>query len=184
MADGLDIRVRLDGFDRLVRSLNSVDVGQRTFLFLDAAGTLVRDEARIRTPVNSGLLRAQINYEVDQQSPPRWVDIGTRVHYAPYMEYGTGLVHDHPSWPKVRHIPFVNRDEKGQPVQGLFYWASRKGLGKGGAYRIAHAIAKRGGLRPRRFLRGSLEDLQGRIGQRWAEVRDGISRHIAGGGQA
>jgi len=184
VADGLSIQVRLDGFDRLVRSLNSVDVGQRTRLFLDGVGHLIVSEARLRAPVNVGLLRSSIFHEVDQQEPPRYVDVGSRVRYAPYMEYGTGTTHDHPSWPKVRHIPFVGRDEDGRPVAALFWYAKRKGLGFGGGYAIARAIAKRGGLMPRRFLRGSIEDLRGRIGERWVEVRDGISRHIAGGGQA
>ena len=71
MADGLDIRVRLDGFDRLVRSLDSVDVGQRTRLFLDGVGHLIVSEARLRSPVNVGLLRSSIFHEVDQQEPPR-----------------------------------------------------------------------------------------------------------------
>ena len=182
MADGLDIQVRLDGYDRLVASLDNIGIQQRTRTFLDATGHLVVSEARVRAPVNVGLLRASIFHEVDGSTDPRWVDVGSRVRYAPYMEYGTGLKHDHPNWPKERHIPFVNRDEKGEPVGALFWYANRKGLGFGGGYAIARAIAKRGGLMPRRFLRGSIESLRGRIAERWQDVLAGISRDLAGGG--
>jgi len=184
MADGLDVQVRLEGYDRLVASLANIEIGQRTRTFLDATGQLIVSEARIRTPVNVGLLRSSIFHEVDGDSSPRWVDVGSRVHYAPYMEYGTGLTHDHPSWPKVRHIPFVNRDEDGRPVAALLWWGKRKGMGYGGGWAAARAIAKRGGLKPRRFLRGSVESLRGRIGERWQDVLAGISRDLAGGGGA
>lgn len=185
MADGLDIQVRLEGFDRLTASLRGLQVGQRTRAFLDATGHLVVSEARRRAPVNVGLLRASIFHEVDGNSDPRWVDVGSNQHYAPYMEYGTGLTHDHPSWPKVRHIPFVNRDEEnGRPVGALFYWAKRKGMGFAGGWGVARAIARRGGLRPRRFLRGPIEDLKPRINDNWRLVLDGIRNDLAGGGQA
>ena len=180
MADGLSLHVRLEGFDRFAASLANIQPGVRTRLFLDAVGQLIVSEARRRAPVNVGLLRSSIFHEVDQQDPPRWVDVGSKVRYAPYMEYGTGTVHDHPNWPHARHIPFVNRDENGRPVAALFWYAKRKGLGYGGGYAIARAIAERGGLKPRRFLRGSIEDLSAKISERWTQVRDGIARDLSG----
>ena len=180
MADGLDIQVRLEGYDRFVASLDNVGIQQRTRMFLDATGHLVVSEARIRAPINVGLLRASIFHEVDGSTDPRWVDVGSRTRYAPYMEYGTGVTNDHPTWPKVRHVPFVNRDENGRPVAALFWWANRKGMGYAGGWGVARAIAKRGGLKPRRFLRGSIETLAGTIGERWRDVLAGITRDLGG----
>lgn len=180
MSSSALLSLTLEGWREFVGSLSRLNVDERTRAFLDAAGQLVRDQARIRAPVNSGLLRAQIFHETDTANPPRFVDIGANVHYAPYMEYGTGLVHDHPNWPKERHVPFVNRDERGNPVPGLVYWAKRKGLN---AYAVAHAIAKRGGLKPRRFIRDSLDTNAREIGERWREVWEGLARDAGNGGR-
>jgi HK97 gp10 family phage protein len=57
-----------------------------------AAGK-IRDRAKRKAPVDTGLLRNSIVAELVQQTPTSvtW-RIGTDVHYAPYQEHGTGPI--------------------------------------------------------------------------------------------
>jgi hypothetical protein len=87
------------------------------------------------------------------------------------MEYGTAKQGDPEGSHKEKHWPPLN-------APGLVLWAKRKGM-PGKAPAIARAIGKRGGLRPRRFLRQALEStesiiqnlltrLANEIEERWA----------------
>lgn len=113
--------------------------------------------SRRAAPVDTGLLRNRITYEVDSSPFPNFVRVGTigkgGANYAAYMEFGTGLRHDHPNWPKKPHIV---------PPGVLTKWAKRKSRGGEdfNAYTAARAITKRGGLEPRRYLRGPFESNQ------------------------
>lgn len=162
-----EIQVR--GLDQIVRALDlerdAVDVLRE---YIDAAAKVVASEARRRAPVDTSLLRTSINDQVKVEGQKVTASIGTNVRkngkpYGAYMEFGTGLVHDHPSWPRKRHVV---------PPAALIGWAERKG--RGGTFHdaevIADAITRRGGLLPRRYLRGSLEQYQGQIVRNLGEV--------------
>jgi hypothetical protein len=142
------VTIKVEGLDKLMARLR-VDplVGKPLRDGFEAVGHLVVSEARKRAPVDRGLLRASIAHEAETLG----VKVGAKPKYAPYMEYGTGLVHDHPSWPRKRHVV---------PPGALAGWGKRKGA-DGAA--VANAISRRGGLKPRRYLRGALEDNTGRI---------------------
>jgi len=162
-----DLQVR--GLDQIVRALNverdAVDVLRE---YIDAAAQVVAGEARRRAPVDVGLLKTSINYQMKIEGQKVTASIGTNVRkngkpYGAYMEFGTGLVHDHPSWPRKRHVV---------PPGALMGWAERKG--RGGTFHdaevIADAITRRGGLLPRRYLRGSLEQYESQIVRNLDEV--------------
>ena len=110
--------------------------------------------SRRGAPVDTGLLRNRITYEVDSSPFPNFVRVGTigkgGANYAAYMEFGTGMAHDHPNWPKKPHEPSPAALQK---------WAQRKSRGPKNfnAFSVAAAITKRGGLEPRRYLRGPFE---------------------------
>lgn len=148
----MSITIRVEGLDRLAAQLRADHLlGPALRRGLDKVGYIITSEAKKRAPVDRGQLRASISHEVDPSPLPTFVKIGAKPHYAPYMEFGTGLVHDHPSWPRKPHkIPFGVLDG----------WGKRKGIDGAGA---AGAIMKRGGLKPRRYLRGAIEDNEGRI---------------------
>jgi HK97 gp10 family phage protein len=147
-----DITVTIQGLDSTLDRLQLAPLlAQPLRNGFEAVGYLLTSEAKRRAPVDRGLLRASIAHKVDQSSVPMGVEIGAKPFYAPYMEFGTGLVHDHPSWPRKRHMV---------PAGALDGWAKRKGL-DGGA--VARSINKRGGLKPRRFLRGALEGNEARV---------------------
>lgn len=176
------VTVELDGLPELIRALRNnaglADVLRDAFGYI---GNDAKDQSKFAAPVNYGKLRASIVYEVDPSPLPTSVRIGTigsqKPKYAAYMEYGTGLVHDHPSWPRRRHIPFEGRNPANGPVAGLADWARAKGRGSrpmiATAAAVAYAIMRRGGLEPRRYLRGPFERNQARYVR---ELRQAIGR--------
>lgn len=48
---------------------------------------LVEEEAKKRAPVDTGTLRRSITTELHKD----YGEVGTNLHYAPYVEFGTGL---------------------------------------------------------------------------------------------
>lgn len=157
------VRVEVEGLAGLVRALrNDANVARPLEQALHAIGLDASSASKRAAPVDVGLLRGRITYEVDRSPLPTFVRIGTlggdNPGYAAYMEFGTGLRHDHPSWPRRPHIV---------PGRVLAPWAARKarsryGGPEGGAYAVARAITARGGLEPRRYLRGPFERNQAR----------------------
>lgn len=126
------------------------------------------NEAKNRAPVDSGRLRASITHQVDDQPLMLSVDIGVigprgALDYAKYMEFGTGLVHDHPNWPHRPH--FVS------PKHLMNWGPVRRGIVSPG---IARLITRRGGLRPRRYLRSVLEQ----NGERYVRIVSAFLRRI------
>lgn len=115
-------------------------------------GRHAENASKLRAPVDMGRLRASITHQVTEAPSLITAQVGVIGHqremeYAWYMEYGTGLTHDHPSWPHRRHVV---------KAQHLSAWGPvRRGTLNANA--VARAITRRGGLRPRRYLRGPLE---------------------------
>lgn len=154
----MTIRVQIDGLPDLIRRLRE-DAGLARPLeqAYHAIGKIQQSASVNRAPKDVGNLKNSIVVEVDRSPLPGYVRVGTlggeKPRYAAYMEFGTGLVHDHPSWPRKRHVV---------PGRVLVPWAARKarsrtGGPQGGAYGVARAITARGGLEPRRYLRGPFE---------------------------
>jgi len=67
---------------------------------LGRIGALVRDQAKRKCPVDDGLLRNSIEYEVRGNS----VFIFSEVKYAAYVEYGTGVFHLNPDGSPEPHL--------------------------------------------------------------------------------
>lgn len=162
------IRVEQKGLPELIKALRSkAGAGEALTKAFHEIGLKAVSASRRMAPVDTGKLRNSIFYEVDWQPLPTYVKIGVlggpTAGYAAYMEYGTGLVHDHPSWPRKRHVV---------PPQVLEGWVARKGRFRGekakarrerlarvseDAASAAWAITRRGGLMPRRYLRTPFE---------------------------
>jgi hypothetical protein len=139
--------------------------------WVTGAGEAVAGLARARAPVNSGALRRSINIRVESSATDATAFVGSNKFYAPYMEFGTGLRHDHPSWPRKRHLI---------PEGALDAWAAMKS--RGGTpvdpNAVRSAIMKAGGLKPRRYLRSSLEDLEPKIIASADKMADEILRRL------
>lgn len=71
----------------LARELKRMEL--RTESDLARFGILVQNGARVRCPVDTGRLRASIMSTPGRDGRGPYVDIGTNVEYAPFVEYGT-----------------------------------------------------------------------------------------------
>jgi hypothetical protein len=162
------MRIEIEGLPELIRALrNNANVARPLEQAFEHIGLHASSASKRAAPVDVGKLRGSITYEVDRSPLPGFVRIGTiggsKVGYAAYMEYGTGMRHDHPSWPRKPHIV---------PYGVLEGWVARKGRHRGekanarrerlarvseDAAAAAVGIMRRGGLEPRRYLRGPFE---------------------------
>lgn len=163
--------VALTGFgelmSRLEASLGADDIVPRA---LDSIGLLVSGEAKRRSPVDTGRLRSSITHHVNKESDGWIVRIGTDVNYAPFMEFGTGRLSD-------SGIP--GRGEHRPPAIALDRWARRHGMPNG--FVVARTIARRGGLRPRRYLRGAIEERSREIETAFGVIARSIEQRWANG---
>ncbi len=75
---------------------------------LEAIGVFVSGEAQLRAPVDSGNLKNSISHRVNMGE--KSVTIGTSVHYAPFVEFGTGLYAEDG---KGRNTPWSYQDKDG-----------------------------------------------------------------------
>lgn len=143
----LDIDVR--GLEEAKRKLEQVaeDIHGRPMVnAMRQATALVTRDAKRFAPVDTGALRSSITPEVRDNNRTLQGVVGSNKAYAPYMELGTGTPAGRPP-----HRP---------PVTALREWSRRHGIS---AYLVARAIARRGGLEPRRFLQRAVEQNRERI---------------------
>lgn len=98
--------------------------------------------AKQRSPVDTGRLKSSIDGYLEVSEDDFELVVGSNVHYAPYMERGTGV--------------FAGNAPHHPPAAALEGWAKRHGFSSG--YVVAMIIGRRGGLEPREFLKKGLED--------------------------
>jgi phage gpG-like protein len=152
------------GLDSLTRKLTRQFMQQPMRRFFTRAAIAVQSGAKERAPVDTGRLRSSLTYEIDPAALPTWAKVGTNVSYAPFMEYGTGRLSESPESTSAWHAP---------SGADLAVWARRHNTD---GYMVAAAIARRGGLRPRRYLRGSFEanrdNIRAYLKQAGGEIRE------------
>ena len=141
------------GGDRITRKLSGEIMRQPMRRFFTKAAIAVQSGAKERAPVDTGRLRSSLTYEVDSAALPLWAKVGTNVTYAPFMEYGTGVLSENPEATKKWHFPAASH---------LEVWARRHGTT---GFQVAKAIRDRGGLKPRRFLRNGFKTNEDKIKQ-------------------
>ena len=145
----VQIKIDVEGLEKLQRKKEQMVRDLHGTPMLNAmrkAALLVVRDAKVYAPVYHGRLRASITPDITTEGKNVVGRVGSKVHYAPYMELGTGTFAGRP-----RHFP---------PPSALKGWARSKGLN---AYVVARAIGRRGGLRPRRFLQRAMEQNRGQI---------------------
>ena len=112
----------------------------------DATLKVERDAKRF-APVDTGRLRASIVPSVALKDNVLEGVVGSNVKYAPYMEFGTGL--------HTERAMMGGGGSHFPPSSALELWAKRHKLPNG--FVVARAIWRKGGLKPRRFLRQAFE---------------------------
>jgi len=156
-------QVRIEGLERLLKKLGPQLIGKPLEDFWKRSGIAVQSAAReraARDAHDTGHLVNMIQYEVDKREVPLWAKVGMLNasagsplwFKARAMEYGTGRQGD----PEVSH-----KSGHWPPGAALDVWASRHGFASG--WQVARIIGKRGGLKPRKFLRGGFEDSLNKI---------------------
>jgi hypothetical protein len=126
--------------------------------FFERSGITIQSKARENAPVDFGQLRGDLLYEVDnkgKEGVSQFVKIGvlkaspgsSMFKKASAMEFGTGLFAEGPNAKGGRHFP---------PGAALQRWAELHGFQSG--WQVAQIIGKRGGLKPRRYLRNAFKD--------------------------
>ncbi len=166
----MSMEVEIEGLKEAMARIDAGLVAGPVRAFMSRAAMYIEAEAKKNAPVDTGRLRTSITHEVDTENTvPQWAKVGSNLFYAPYMEYGTGLRTDGTGGSGKRHHP------PGDALQG---WAERHGLASGWA--VASAIAARGGLEPRRYLRGALEASTSAIQSLLKTCSDAIGRLWSG----
>jgi HK97 gp10 family phage protein len=82
-------RVIVEGIEKLQEKLEKLVDGAREEVVrsLDKSALMVLRSAQQKCPVRTGNLRASLTKEVSKDD--LYAVVGTKVHYAPYVEYGT-----------------------------------------------------------------------------------------------
>lgn len=145
------MNVSIRGLDKVVGKLGPDLVKVPLENFFKRSAITMQSKAREKTPVDTGGLRNRLMYEVStDEAKVGFLDAseGSALFLqARAMEYGTGRMGDPAVSHNAGHFP---------PPAALDVWAARHGFASG--FIVALAIAKRGGLKARRMLRGGLED--------------------------
>lgn len=140
----LEAKAKLDQVIRDVRGAEFLRAMRGAILVLER-------DAKLFAPVDTGRLKASITSEVRSSGLGSSYSVagvvGTNVSYAPYMEFGTGTI--------------VGRPPHRPPSSALDVWARRHGIASG--FLVARAIARKGGLEPRRFFQRSMEKNQQKV---------------------
>ena len=182
----MTVSIRIVGLDRVLDKMDRralLDKPMRKFFTRVSTDIVAR--ARRGAPVDRGQLRNSIDYDIESNHPPMRAEVG--VLNAPHpsglfwkaaaMEYGTGLLAEGPNASGRRHYP---------PAAALELWAVRHGVnpitiaGRGTltpGETVAYYIGRRGGLRPRRYLRNAMNEVvRGRLRTYCNQLEDDIRR--------
>ena len=90
MAGKLKLALSLQGGMKLIDKLNKNAMSKDPLrLILNKAVLLLQRDTQIRTPVDTGRLRASWTRTVDSKPFPEFAQLGTNVIYAPFVEFGT-----------------------------------------------------------------------------------------------
>lgn len=166
-------QIVIHGLEDVLKKLGPELVDKPFGDFFKSISITVQSGAREGAPVDTGHLRNAIQYEIDSGKPPLWARVGL-TNAAPgsplwfkgrAMEHGTAKQGDGDVSHKARHWP---------PGEALQVWARRHGAGSG--FQVAAAIGRRGGLKPRKYLRDALKHGMGDIKKFLNDLGNDIAR--------
>lgn len=173
----------IKGFDELERKLEHPDwayepirdLMQKWALFVQHE-TVARGMSK-RGPGGwrwKGETAQSVTRQVDPAQFPQYANVGSAKKTFRWGEFGTGLLSEDPQSSKKRHWP---------PAAPLDAWALAHGF-KDGA-EVAFIIGRRGGLRPRRYLRNAFKESEKRL-PAWlkqcsADIQAAASRGVSRG---
>ena len=80
------------GLDELMLKLDGIpdDVNGARGRASNEIAAIMRERASLRVPVDTGALKQSTNTEIIPTAEGMDITLGTNLHYAPYVEFGTG----------------------------------------------------------------------------------------------
>jgi len=164
-----EVAVSIEGLDEAIRKCAPELVAAPLKHFFQRACISIQTRAREACPVDTGNLRAHILYEIQTGSQiPHWAKVGSAVFYAPFVEYGTGLLSTGEGGTGGVHWP---------PAAALNVWARRHGFASGA--RVARAIGMHGGIRPQPYLVPAFDGAQSDIAKALEMLKTEIAEEWA-----
>lgn len=159
------LTLNISGIDKIYEQFSTLNKRAKESVKneVNASSLKIQTNAKRLAPVNFGELRNSIYLKEIDSKDGFVFSVGTRVSYAPYIEFGTGGKVSIPKGFESEAAMFKGR--KGgtfaELVKALTLWVQRKGIGdskkaKSTAYAIAISIL-RNGLRPQPYLIPSYE---------------------------
>jgi len=103
--------ITLDGLEELFKDLEQLEDTTAYEAAMQKACALVERSAKQKAPKGSGELRRSITSKVEADSSDVRGVIFTPLHYAPYVEYGTGLFAEETG---RQDVPWSYQDDKGE----------------------------------------------------------------------
>lgn len=100
----MGFEINADKLKAKLEKLENLDINPA----IERACILVENEAKKNCPVDTGELRRSITHEMGHNEG----QVGTNLHYAPYVEYGTGLFSSQGNGRK--DVPWWYQDSKGK----------------------------------------------------------------------
>lgn len=83
----------IEGMDKYLEKLSRLsDIEKDVFQSLDECGEFVRDDARLRVPVDTGDLRKSLEHTTEIRNGEIISTVHTNSDHAVYVEFGTGQV--------------------------------------------------------------------------------------------
>lgn len=106
-----DLQQRLDGIPN--------DINNAILHASQEIAELMKETATLLVPVDTGALRSSINTDILPTSNGAEVSLGTNLHYAPYVEFGTGVRGSETGRAYGDHVAAVDYsiEHKGQRAQ-------------------------------------------------------------------
>lgn len=174
----MDIKVDVSdllGMERSYSRITPLVVSEMKSAMTRATLTVERSAKKV-VPVDTGHLRRSITHEVKAAPGGVVGKVGSNVPYAKAVEFGTGLLSEAPDGKGGRHYP---------PPAALDGWAIRHGFHTGSrsdaagdvaaspgslGWMISQMIGRRGGLRPRPYLRPAIKENLTAINKEFAQV--------------
>lgn len=104
------MKIKIEGLDEVLEAIDGIDDITKINKAMNKACAIIERTAKQKAPKGNGSLRNSITSKVENGGSEITGTVFTTLHYAPYVEYGTGLFAENGG---RSDVPWVYCDEKG-----------------------------------------------------------------------
>lgn len=122
--------MRIRGLEQLLTKLETLggNIEDTMRKSIDDCTTFVKDEARLRCPVDTGDLRQSILSETSVNGGKITGTVYTNMEYAPYIEFGTGSTGEESNYPAKGINLSYRQDSWSYYSEKLERWVTSNGI--------------------------------------------------------